>query len=432
MIKDDQARTLAYDAFGRLEQLSGAGGSVIRGYHYDGFDDLVELSQPDEVTTQRYYYAGRVANEVSGENSSSIVRHGGALVGQQQLGLNAGAQLFGTDQQQSVLATLGKEHLTDCAYSPYGHRPADGGLFSLAGFNGEQLDPVTGLYLLGNGYRAYSPTLMRFLCPDSMSPFGAGGLNAYSYCLGDPVNRVDPTGHVSWQSILGIGLSILGIVASVVTMGAATPWAVTALGLAVASGLAGIASEVVNELAPGSQAGEILGWISFGLGLASVGAGLAAGAKAGINAGRKLSGAFKQGLSSKGSKAAGREMARGMIKGKGNKAAAKAKAKASAAVQEEAEKPWSLVRVNPKNNMLEKRGLTGLLEKAETFMQHIEAGNSPTSSAALIHAEYTPMYGPSGSASKSMHLYLSKGDRIYMTENAKERIAVIDQLGGHR
>jgi RHS repeat-associated protein len=353
-------------------------------------------------------------------------------VGQRQLGLNASAQLFGTDQQQSVLATLGKEHLTDCAYSPYGHRPADGGLFSLAGFNGEQLDPVTGLYLLGNGYRAYSPTLMRFLSPDSMSPFGAGGLNAYSYCLGDPVNRVDPTGHVSWQSILGIGLSILGIVASVVTMGAATPWAVTALGLAVASGLAGIASEVVNELAPGSQAGEILGWISFGLGLASVGAGLAAGAKAGINAGRKLAGAFKQGLSSKGSKAAGREMARGMIKGKGNKAAAKAKAKASAAVQEEAEKPWSLVRVNPKNNMLEKRGLTGLLEKAETFMQHIEAGNSPTSSAVLIHAEYTPMYGPSGSASKSMHLYLSKGDRIYMTENAKERIAVIDQLGGHR
>ncbi|WP_336342073.1 RHS repeat-associated core domain-containing protein [Pseudomonas atacamensis] len=431
MIKDDQARTLAYDAFGRLEQLSDAGGSVFRGYHYDGFDDLVELSQPDKATVQRYYHAGRVANEVSGENSSSVVRHGGTLVGQRQLGLNASAQLFGTDQQQSVLATLGKEHLTDCAYSPYGHRPADGGLFSLAGFNGEQLDPVTGLYLLGNGYRAYSPTLMRFLSPDSMSPFGAGGLNAYSYCLGDPVNRVDPTGHVSWQSILGIGLSILGIVASVVTMGAATPWAVTALGLAVASGLAGIASEVVNELAPGSQAGEILGWISFGLGLASVGAGLAAGAKAGINAGRKLAGAFKQGLSSKGSKAAGQEMARGMIKGKGNKAAAKAKAKASAAVQEEAEKPWSLVRVDPKNNVLEKRGLTGLLEKAETFMQHIEAGNSPTSSAALIHAEYTPMYGPSGSASKSMHLYLSQGDRIYMTENAKERIAVIKQLGGH-
>ncbi|ORC59035.1 hypothetical protein BZK31_12400 [Pseudomonas floridensis] len=28
-----------------------------------------------------------------------------------------------------------------------------------------------------------------------MSPFGKGGLNAYAYCLGDPVNRKDPTGR---------------------------------------------------------------------------------------------------------------------------------------------------------------------------------------------------------------------------------------------
>jgi len=425
MIKDDQARTLAYDAFGRLEQLSGAGESVIRGYHYDGFDDLVELSQPDKVTTQRYYYAGRVANEVSGEDSSIVVRHGGALVGQQQLGLNAGAQLFGTDQQQSVLATLGKEQLTDCAYSPYGHRPAEGGLFSLAAFNGEQLDSVTGLYLLGNGYRAYSPTLMRFLAPDSMSPFGAGGLNAYSYCLGDPVNRVDPTGHISWQSILGIGASILGIVASVLTMGAATPWAVAALGLAVASGLASIASEVVNELAPGSQTGEILGWISFGLGLASLGAGLAAGAKAAVNAGRKLAGAFKQGLSGKG---AGKSFANG----KGAKAAQKAKtAKASAVAEEEVETKWTLVRPKDKLNYLRIEARKASLARAEQFMSHIEEGNSPTSAAALIHAEYTPMKGPSSSTSKSMHLYLSKGDRVYLTENAKDRIATIKQLGGH-
>jgi hypothetical protein len=49
--------------------------------------------------------------------------------------------------------------------------------------------------LLGNGYRAYNPTLMRFHSPDSWSPFGGGGLNAYTYCVGDPVNFSDPTGH---------------------------------------------------------------------------------------------------------------------------------------------------------------------------------------------------------------------------------------------
>jgi len=46
--------------------------------------------------------------------------------------------------------------------------------------------------MLGNGYRAYNPILKRFNSPDSLSPFGKGGLNAYSYCVGDPVT----SGHV--------------------------------------------------------------------------------------------------------------------------------------------------------------------------------------------------------------------------------------------
>jgi RHS repeat-associated protein len=57
------------------------------------------------------------------------------------------------------------------------------------------LEPHLGWYFLGNGYRAYNPTLMRFHSPDSWSPFGRGGLNAYMYCVGDPVNSSDPTGH---------------------------------------------------------------------------------------------------------------------------------------------------------------------------------------------------------------------------------------------
>ncbi|MCX4409771.1 MULTISPECIES: RHS repeat-associated core domain-containing protein [unclassified Streptomyces] len=71
----------------------------------------------------------------------------------------------------------------------------EAGLVSLLGFGGEWPDPVTGHYLLGNGYRSFNPVLMRFNSPDSSSPFGEGGFNSYAYCLGDPVNRVDPTGH---------------------------------------------------------------------------------------------------------------------------------------------------------------------------------------------------------------------------------------------
>jgi hypothetical protein len=38
---------------------------------------------------------------------------------------------------------------------------------------------------------------MRFNSPDSLSPFGNGGLNSYAYCAGDPTNKSDPTGHFS-------------------------------------------------------------------------------------------------------------------------------------------------------------------------------------------------------------------------------------------
>lgn len=64
-------------------------------------------------------------------------------------------------------------------------------------FAGALIDTVTFGYLLGNGYRMYLPSLIRFGAPDSLSPFEAGGLNAYAYCGGNPVNRVDPSGHMN-------------------------------------------------------------------------------------------------------------------------------------------------------------------------------------------------------------------------------------------
>jgi RHS repeat-associated protein len=104
--------------------------------------------------------------------------------------------LLATDQQQSVLNASHATQNHPLAYSPYGHRPPGNGLLSLLGFNGELPDPVTGHYHLGKGYRQFNPVLMRFNSPDSWSPFGDGGINAYAYCKGEPVLGSDPTGHV--------------------------------------------------------------------------------------------------------------------------------------------------------------------------------------------------------------------------------------------
>ena len=78
------------------------------------------------------------------------------------------------------------------SYTAYGFRSHP--VASLA-FHGEYLDPFTQYYPLGAGRRIYNPKLMRFLSLDALSPFGAGGLNAYAYVRGDPVNFSDPDGH---------------------------------------------------------------------------------------------------------------------------------------------------------------------------------------------------------------------------------------------
>ncbi|KAF0255221.1 hypothetical protein GN299_08965 [Pseudomonas putida] len=101
--------------------------------------------------------------------------------------------LLTVDQQRTVSNHVDQyQLLRSIAYTPYGHRSSDQGCL---GFNGEWLDSSALHYFLGNGYRAFCPAFTRFRSPDSMSPFGSGGLNAYGYCGQDPINYRDPTGH---------------------------------------------------------------------------------------------------------------------------------------------------------------------------------------------------------------------------------------------
>ncbi|MBI3906206.1 MAG: RHS repeat-associated core domain-containing protein [Pseudomonas fluorescens] len=171
--------------------------SLLCEYHYDPLDCLTSHAQPNAPVHQRFYCQSRLATEIQGALRKTIFQSGDQVLGQQQRqGDSIDVALLATDQQRSVLQTLQKDNLPQpIAYTPYGHHRAESGLSSLLGFNGERADPVTGHYLLGNGYRAFNLVLMRFNSPDSWSPFGKGGLNAYAYCEGDPIGRTDPTGH---------------------------------------------------------------------------------------------------------------------------------------------------------------------------------------------------------------------------------------------
>lgn len=106
--------------------------------------------------------------------------------------------LLAADDKHSILAEVAANQTRSIAYSAYGQQAAQQAITTRLGFNGELREARLGWYFLGKGYRVYNPILMRFHSPDSLSPFGRGGLNAYMYCAGDPVNFSDPTGHIGW------------------------------------------------------------------------------------------------------------------------------------------------------------------------------------------------------------------------------------------
>ena len=187
--------------------------TVLCRYRYDPLDSLVDCAPVKQAGIQRFYCKSRLATEIQGAVQRSVFQHDDQLLAQRRReDAKVDTALLATDQQRSVLNVLDATGPNPLAYTPYGHRPVENGLLSLLGFNGERPDPVTGHYLLGNGYRAFNPVLMRFNSPDSLSPFGEGGLNAYGYCQNDPVSQLDPSGHISismlvksilkWKSLL--------------------------------------------------------------------------------------------------------------------------------------------------------------------------------------------------------------------------------------
>lgn len=170
-------------------------------YRYEPLDRWVGSQQTALSDCHLFYRKKHLTTCLQGYQSTRLFQHEDLLLAQQD---DAQAQLYITDRQRTVsgVPSTGRSHQR---FTPYGYCSALHGFSSLLKFNGERPDPVTGHYLLGNGYRAYNPVLMRFNSPDSLSPFAEGGVNAYSYCLGDPVNRQDRDGHMS----LGIMATVL-------------------------------------------------------------------------------------------------------------------------------------------------------------------------------------------------------------------------------
>jgi len=79
--------------------------------------------------------------------------------------------------------------------------------FQPFGFAGGLYDPDTGLVRFGA--RDYDPETGRWTAKDPLL-FEGGDTNLYAYALGDPVNRVDPTGKsvALWEWAVGVGVAV--------------------------------------------------------------------------------------------------------------------------------------------------------------------------------------------------------------------------------
>jgi RHS repeat-associated protein len=231
-------------------------------YRYDALDLLIQLEPLGTEKLTRVYRGSHLVTQLKGRDSQSVFQHDTQLLAMQSReGDDFSSQLLATDQQRSVLRAGSVQQI----YMPYGHRRIESGLGSLPGFNGEVLDPVTGHYLLGNGHRAFNPVLMRFNSPDSLSPFGRGGLNPYAYCLGDPVNFSDPTGR--FVHALKIFTSAGGLFSSLITLKPSVPFKVA--NKALANGAAFRASPKQFAGAMASVTAGIMGVGVAATGLAS-------------------------------------------------------------------------------------------------------------------------------------------------------------------
>lgn len=294
LMQDEQGRALTYHPDGSLATV----GSVQ--YGYDALDRIASVIGKGK-SSYRFYRDQLLVHEQADTHETAISRlPSGSFTESKLAGSIRNVLLAGADAQGSVVTEVTDNGVQLQHYGPWG-KDGTATSESHAGYSGAVREE--GGYLLG-GYRWYSPTLRRFNAPDSLSPFGEGGLNPYAYAGNNPVMRIDPDGH-SWLNwlIAGIGI-VVGAIATVASFGAALPAVGAAMtasqGLALASASLGAVSlatsiaETTLEATGNKKAAGILGWISLGTGLADMAAGFGSMATKGASKAGKAVGGLRQ------------------------------------------------------------------------------------------------------------------------------------------
>jgi RHS repeat-associated protein len=277
---------LEWDHHDRMHRVELPGGGHAY-YLYDANGQRVRklVERPDgSRQSERVYAGGRELYreyDATAANALSVQRQSVHVMDDQRRVALIEVRTFGTDpgagrlvrwqydnQLGSVTIELDEQArvITYEEYHPYGSTAYQGvrnvnETPKRYRYTGKERDAESGLAY--HGARYYAPWLGRWLSPD---PAGlTEGANLYAYCRGDPVNRHDPTGTVSWKTVAIIAaVVVVSIAVTVATAGVAGPVIAGALG---SSALGTVATGVaVGALAgaAGGAAGEITRQVASG------------------------------------------------------------------------------------------------------------------------------------------------------------------------
>jgi RHS repeat-associated protein len=209
----------AYDFENHLTSLNG--GSA--GYVYDGDGNRVAktvggITTNYLVDTNNPTGYSQVVDELQGGSVVKSFTYGHDLISQRIVGSTL--SFYGYDGHGSVrILTDATAGVTDtCTYDAFGN------LISHTGTtpndyldSGEQFDANLGFYYLRARYM--NPSSGRFWTMDRAegSVYDPATLHKYLYSNGDPVNRIDPSGRMSSEML--VGLAVASIIAAITVIG---------------------------------------------------------------------------------------------------------------------------------------------------------------------------------------------------------------------